>query len=123
MADLAEFKERLKKKIEESEDYADAVEVLHSEMEAMTNEIIDILAKRMVVMGTLKEIDYTCLQPSELKERVLFENIDKLIGERNSQLKKLGSPPIDSEEARGLMDDMISFVLEAQKNCPRPDNQ
>ncbi len=121
MGELSDFKKRVKTRLEETKDYFSAVDVLQAELEALTKEMVDILAKRSVVLGELDEVKHACRMPMESRERQLFEEMDSMIEKRNAELEKLDSPPLDREEVRGLMEDLLDFAIEAEKRCPPSD--
>lgn len=116
---LLEFKTKLGNRLGSSADYVDAIDILQAELDSISQEMIDLLSKRSIVMSELSAVKDICMLPLPDRERQIFEQLDTLLEERNKQLKKLGAPELDRETVRGVMHALISFALEAEKRIPK----
>lgn len=117
---LPDFKKRLSAKVNDTTDYFDAIDILQAEMDALSREMIDLLAKRSIVMCELETVKHACMMPMKDRERQIFEKLDGIVDEKNKELEAIGCEPLDREEVRALMEPLVDFALEAEKRCPRP---
>jgi chorismate mutase len=115
--ELEKIKNNMLKSLEKRKNYEESISFLRKELDLITEEIIDLLMKRALIVKYVGETKKKHNKPFIVKSREeeIMKKIDNLVNKKNKELKKISNIKLDVKIVKNLMRELIDFALKIEK--------
>ena len=115
--DLKEFDKEVKKLLSKYDNYNASIVCLRNLLDEITNQLIDIINERIIVVKKIGELkkEYSVPIVDKNREEQIMKYVEEVVEEKNKELKKITGEELDADLIKKLMEQVIEYSVKLEQ--------